>query len=215
MMKLQPDRIFTYVMNVLKGSTAVTAVLLIYLCINTMSDAKQPQAIATFITSQQKLPTKPGEAAKSKSPSKGYLDLSSEQAKKRDIFNPVPSKGFKGQLEGILGNRAYFNGGQNGKIGEQVMGAKIIDLGADWVEIEFDGNKRTLWVWGAGKKPNRNHAPPSAEQAKPQETAAQEPTTHQKEHKKQMRQRFSPEDLKQHREKMKARRQKKQDSRSQ
>ena len=142
--------------NVIKIGIAVMAVVLVLMSVKVMGDAKLPSGIADFIAAHAQTSGKQ-EAVKN-SLAKSYLTLSAEQAKKRDVFNPIPQKSFAGRIEGVLGDRVYLSGGQNGKVGDMVMGAKILGIGADWAEIEFDGQKRTLWVWGQGSKTDEERA---------------------------------------------------------
>jgi len=92
----------------------------------------------------------PGKKVADKEDDKAKKNPDDERAQRitqRNIFAPPKPKGFRGQLTGILGDRAIFNGSQSGKVGENVMGAKILDLGPDWAEIEFEGKKQKLWVF--------------------------------------------------------------------
>lgn len=73
-----------------------------------------------------------------------------QAVERRNIFNPPAPKGFQGRLTGILGDRAIFNGSQWAGVGDNVMGAKVLAIGPDWVEVEFEGEKRQLKIFGDG-----------------------------------------------------------------
>lgn len=64
---------------------------------------------------------------------------------KRHIFSPPPPPV---RLTGILGDKAYFGGGQGYGVGQSVRNAKILRIGADWVELEIDGKKSKQYTFG-------------------------------------------------------------------
>ena len=65
-------------------------------------------------------------------------------------FASVTKKTFTLKLEGVLGDVAIFTGNQVGKVGGQVGGAKVISIGADYCEIEFEGKKSVQSLFGGG-----------------------------------------------------------------
>ena len=83
----------------------------------------------------------------------------------RSLFCPKPTKAFGAKLTGVLGDMAIFNNSQLVPVGGDVGGGKLVQMGADWVEIEFDGKKSKHWVFGASgtpPSPGAGPAPPGA-----------------------------------------------------
>ena len=79
---------------------------------------------------------------------------------RRNIFSPPRPEGFQGQVVGILGDKVYFSNQQTAAVGDTVMGATVLAIGPDWVEIEFEGDKRRLPVFREG---GGGDGPPSFE----------------------------------------------------
>ncbi|QQE11158.1 hypothetical protein JD969_16905 [Planctomycetota bacterium] len=86
------------------------------------------------------------QSTNTKAKKKSCLATSFEQYKTRNIFQPIPDTSFKGQLVGILEDRAVFNNGE-GKVGDRIMGAEIVKIGNGWVEIKHNDQKRKLTLW--------------------------------------------------------------------
>ena len=94
---------------------------------------------------------------------------------KRNMFAPPPPKGFRARLSGVLGDSAIFDGGKFVKVGESHQGAKLLEVGPDWVEIEFEGEKKKLQVFtgaGGGRPAPPKQAHPNV---KPQPSAGSTP----------------------------------------
>jgi hypothetical protein len=72
---------------------------------------------------------------------------------KRNIFSPPVVKGFKAQLIGVLGHEAIFQGGQFVKVGGTIQGAKLLAIGPDWVEVEYEGKAKKVYLFGPGGGP--------------------------------------------------------------
>jgi hypothetical protein len=51
------------------------------------------------------------------------------------------------QLTGVLGDSAIFNGGQLVKSGQSAGDMKLLSIGANWVEVEKDGQTQKLYVF--------------------------------------------------------------------
>jgi hypothetical protein len=109
------------------------------------------------------------QASKSK-PADKPIELDPKLAAGRP-FSPVVKKRFALKLVGLLGDMAIFSAGgseQSAKVGGQVAGAKVLAVGPDFCEIEFDGKKQTLrfapGVPGgggpSGPSPGRRGGPP-------------------------------------------------------
>lgn len=73
-----------------------------------------------------------------------------ERVTKRNIFMPEQPK-VPPQLAGVLGRLAYFAGNGEGlAVGGEFNGAKVKQIGGDWVEVEFNGQTQKLSVFGPG-----------------------------------------------------------------
>jgi len=102
-----------------------------------------------------------GESPKAKSPQ----DQQVERITKRHVFSLTPPKQkFSGKLIGVLGNQAFFAGANEG-VGVDGMhnGAKVVAIGPDWAEVEFEGAKQKLQVFapgGEGGPPSPSGPPP-------------------------------------------------------
>jgi len=110
--------------------------------------------------------TKPGSKKPAKKPKdtkkappkkvKSPQDEQVERICKRHMFSPAPpKKGFSATLTGVLGDEAYFDGKDKGyKAGQSYKGAKIKEIGPDWVELEFESKPKKLYVFGPGSGPS-------------------------------------------------------------
>lgn len=67
----------------------------------------------------------------------------------RNLFTSPPSPQFRNVI-GVLGNLALYPGGDTLAVGEQREGATLTEVGADYVEFEFDGEKVRVNVLEAG-----------------------------------------------------------------
>lgn len=95
-----------------------------------------------------KKPTSPAKNSK-KTPSP--QDKLVELICKKHVFSPdPPKKTYK--ITGVLGDLVFFSGNDKGvKVGETHNGAKIKQIGPDWVEVEVEGKTRKLHVFGEGE----------------------------------------------------------------
>ncbi|MAE61557.1 MAG: hypothetical protein CMJ49_09400 [Planctomycetaceae bacterium] len=99
------------------------------------------------------------------------------------VVKPKPS--FSATLQGILGDDAYISG-KAVKVGGSVAGGTLKVIGPDYVEIEWKGEKKTLYVFGKGgiksvpgkpkEKPKKEEPKPAAPKVEP-EAKAPEPAT--------------------------------------
>ena len=76
-----------------------------------------------------------GKSGKVKSPS----DELAAQISKRYFFSPAPPKKKPPKLTGVLGAMAFFSGGKGYTVGQSYQGAKIKEIGGDYVVLEVDG----------------------------------------------------------------------------
>jgi hypothetical protein len=72
-------------------------------------------------------------------------------------------------LTGLLGDRAYFSDGQSAAVGDSMSMGKVTAMGGDWVELELevDGAKKTMNVFGGSGGPAPPSAPSRSSGAKP------------------------------------------------
>ncbi len=157
----------------LGGLLALAILLSVLIAVSLASGEKSREELATLIgryaatddadgqeTDKGKDPRndKPG----SKNPPKTGKSPQDEQVdriSKRHMFSPdPPKKSFS--LTGVLGDEAYFDGqGKGYKVGQSYKGAKINEIGPDWVQVEIEGGSRKLQVWGAGSTPSPSGPP--------------------------------------------------------
>ena len=90
----------------------------------------------------------PKESKKGKSPQ----DEQVERIKRRNVFSPAKKKSFSAKLIGILGDWAIFAPDKLVKVGESVSGAKVTEIGPDWVALEYEGKPKKLFVFGSTGK---------------------------------------------------------------
>lgn len=117
----------------------------------------------------------PDKNDKKKKNEKSKHQLQAERIAKRLIFSVKKKpKGFSLKLAGILGKLVYFQKENKGfELGQTHKGAKITRIGPDWVEVDFKGKLKMLYVFGKGAavsaptKPAKSPPkPPSAEPEK-------------------------------------------------
>ena len=100
----------------------------------------------------------PGAAKKDKSDkskAKSPLDEQVERICGRHFFAPAPPKAkFSAKLTGLLGDKVFFDGKPKAhEVGQSYNGAKIMAIGGDWVEMEFQGKASKLYMFAAGGDP--------------------------------------------------------------
>jgi len=119
---------------------------------------------------------------------KSLQELQVERIVKRLIFSVKKKpKGFSLKLAGILGKLVYFQGpnkkglSKGFELGQTYKEAKIKRIGPDWVEVEFRGKMKMLYVFGKGgavSKPSKSPPKPGpAGPAKPPPPEAIKPPT--------------------------------------
>ena len=128
-----------------KGHLEITSLL------NRYTDAEKP--------ANQQDPKETGEAKKEDAP-----DPRIDRISKRHAFSPEKKPGeFSAKLIGVLGHSAFFEGENKAiKVGDSFRDATLKKIGADWVEFDFKGKPKKLFVFGAGKDSGSPSAPPGA-----------------------------------------------------
>ncbi len=80
----------------------------------------------------------------------------------RHLFEPAPPDGFR-NVQGILGNRVLYGGGSSFGVGDQAMGARIVAIGTNWVEFQFNDETVVVDIFRNGTRgPERLRAEGSA-----------------------------------------------------
>ncbi len=74
-----------------------------------------------------------------------------EALKKKNMFAPPAPKPKQPSCSGIFGDMAIF-GDKCYKVGENAGGAKILEVGANFVKIEWEGKPVDLWPFSPGSK---------------------------------------------------------------
>jgi hypothetical protein len=103
----------------------------------------------------------PGKAGTSK-PSGQARSLQDEQLERvvrRNVFSPPAVKKFSAALIGVLGDEALFSGNECVKVGQAISGATLKQIGPDWVEVEYEGTLKKLYVFGPGGAPSAPASP--------------------------------------------------------
>ncbi len=65
----------------------------------------------------------------------------------RNVFAPPQVRNVQFQLIGVLGDQALFAGGQAVTAGQDYQGARVKEVGPDWVELEYEGKPMRLTVF--------------------------------------------------------------------
>lgn len=107
----------------------------------------------------------PGDKEGQEKPKPPLHRAQAERINKRHFFAAAkPEAKFSAILTGVLGRQAFFQGDDKPyELGQEFKGAKITQIGPDYVEIEFKGDTQTLYVFGKGgaKSSPSAPAPPS------------------------------------------------------
>lgn len=70
---------------------------------------------------------------------------------KRFLFMPAPPQGFR-NVQGVLGDRVLYPGGQSFGLGENAMGATVVALGSNWVELKHEDETIVLDISYGGER---------------------------------------------------------------
>ncbi|MEM7624204.1 MAG: hypothetical protein AAF333_01105 [Planctomycetota bacterium] len=94
----------------------------------------------------------------------------------RCLFMPAPPQGFR-NVQGVLGDRVLYPGGQSFGLGDNAMGATIVAIGTNWVELEHEGQTITLDIFnGSERGPERLRLAEPSGDTPPGDAVADEPT---------------------------------------
>ncbi|MEM1109519.1 MAG: hypothetical protein AAGH99_12605 [Planctomycetota bacterium] len=81
----------------------------------------------------------------------GQAADAAKRIRERYLFMPRPPEGFR-NVQGVLGDRVLYPGGKSFGIGENAMGATVVAIGSNWVELLHDGQTITLDVFGGNER---------------------------------------------------------------
>lgn len=145
-------------------AVVVLAGLVTVMAVNGLVQQLTGQQELTALLDRYEAPDRPDDNNKEKS----AQDIQAEEIDKRHVFSVEKAKGLSLKLMGILGELVYFQGENKGfEVGQIHKDAKIKRIGPDWVELEFDGKEKKLYVFtddkGAGPaKPSGGPTPRGA-----------------------------------------------------
>lgn len=138
---IERTRVPQYAQLAALGVAGLITLLLLIAAVNRLDERKRVDALLEA----QRLAAA---AATQPAPAKTDPDPMVQRISERNVMAPPKATGFQGQLTGILGDQAMFNGSQLAKVGDNVAGAKVVSIGPNWAEIEFEGQTQKLWVFG-------------------------------------------------------------------
>jgi hypothetical protein len=93
-----------------------------------------------------------------------------DELKKKNMFAPPPPKpGWPvSRVEGILGDTAFINGAWR-KVGDEIGGAKVLEIGATYVKVVWEGKEKILYPFDVGTVPEPKKEKKRPEKRKPKE----------------------------------------------
>jgi len=93
-----------------------------------------------------------------------------EELKKKNMFAPPPPKpGWPvKRVEGILGHMAFIKGNWR-KVGDEIGGAKILEIGPSYVKIVWEGKEKIFYPFDVGTVPEPKKKQKRVEKPKPKE----------------------------------------------
>jgi hypothetical protein len=91
-----------------------------------------------------------------------------DELKKKNMFAPPPPKpGWPvKRVEGILGNTAWINGEWR-KVGDEIGGAKILEIGPTYVKIVWEGKEKIFYPFDVGTVPEPKKKEKRVEKPRP------------------------------------------------
>ncbi|MBB6429901.1 hypothetical protein [Algisphaera agarilytica] len=69
-----------------------------------------------------------------------------QRIRDRFLFMPPPPQGFR-NVQGVLGDRVLYPGGQSFGLGENAMGATVVAIGTNWVELLHEEQTITIDIF--------------------------------------------------------------------
>lgn len=74
-----------------------------------------------------------------------------QRIRDRYLFMSAPPQGFR-SVQGVLGDRVLYPGGQSFGLGENAMGATVVAIGSNWVELLYEEETITLDIFRGGER---------------------------------------------------------------
>ena len=150
--KLNRDNIFE---TVVMGAAALLTILCVVNLIQARSASDEMTQLSARLEALGPAPATDDEEedgdASEKAADKAPGDDDVQRITQRNIFSPPKPGGFQGRLIGILGDAAIFQGNKQARVGEQIAGATVKEIGPDWVKLEFEDKPLTLNVFDPSK----------------------------------------------------------------
>jgi len=94
------------------------------------------------------------------------VDLAMKRIEEKFIFSSKPPQRFRSVI-GVLGDSVIFQGDTVVPVGGTFDSAKVIAIGSDWVELEHDGERITIGVFGGrgSREPDPPKQPAAADKS--------------------------------------------------
>ncbi|UCD56046.1 MAG: hypothetical protein JSV16_09340 [Candidatus Hydrogenedentota bacterium] len=98
-----------------------------------------------------------------------------DELKKNNMFAPPPPKpGWPvSRVEGILGDTAFINGDWR-KVGDNIGGAKVLEIGPSYVKLEWEGQQKTFFPFDVGTVPEPKKEKKAVQKPKPKKKKIEE-----------------------------------------
>jgi len=98
-----------------------------------------------------------------------------DELKKKNMFAPPPPKpGWPvSRVEGILGDTALINGKWR-KVGDEIGGAKVLEIGPNYVKMVWEGKEKTFYPFDVKSAPEPKKEKKQAEKPKPKDKKVEE-----------------------------------------
>lgn len=77
-----------------------------------------------------------------------------QRIRQRHLFAPRAPEEFR-NVQGVLGDRVLYPDGRSFGIGQNALGATVVAIGSNWVELEHDGQTIIIDIFSAGGKRQR------------------------------------------------------------
>lgn len=100
-----------------------------------------------------------------------------DELKKKNMFAPPPPKpGWPvKKVQGILGDTAWINGDWR-KVGDEIGGAKVVEIGPNYVKMVWEGKEKTFYPFDVKSAPRPKKAKKAvAKKAEPKKKVEEKP----------------------------------------
>ncbi|MHC4707494.1 MAG: hypothetical protein ACYS8I_10465 [Planctomycetota bacterium] len=98
-----------------------------------------------------------------------------DELKKKNMFSPPPPKpGWPvSRVEGILGDTAFINGGWR-KVGDNIGGAKVLEIWPTYVKLEWEGQQKTFSPYDVATTESKKEEKKRPKKRKPKKIKVEE-----------------------------------------